>query len=282
VLSSRRSFYQSRKAAEKSRDLEALVPAFAGMTNRVISMAKNLMVLYGINSILERLKCDPSSIRKIFIDESFTHPEIEGLITQHNIRFEIVSARDLKRITPAKDLQKIVAKVERFEYVLFDDLLKQQPNLSLVFLDGISDPHNVGVILRTLACYGGFALILPAHNACNINDTVMHVASGGENYVPVAEVSNLKDALAEARTCGIATYGSVAAGKASDITAFTFTFPLAIVLGSEARGISKDVLAEIDHKIMIPMDGAPISFNVNNACAIMCYEVAKQRKASLS
>jgi tRNA G18 (ribose-2'-O)-methylase SpoU len=124
-------------------------------------MAKNLMVLYGINSILERLKCAPVSIRKIFIEESFTHPIIERLITKHNIRFDVVQSSDLKRITPAKDLQKIVAKVERFKYRPFEELLKQQSMTSLVFLDGINDPHNVGVIVRTLACYGGYALVLP-------------------------------------------------------------------------------------------------------------------------
>jgi 23S rRNA (guanosine2251-2'-O)-methyltransferase len=243
-------------------------------------MAKNLMILYGINSVLERLKCDPTSIRKIFIEESFTHREIEGLITKHNTRFDIVSARDLKRITPAKDLQKIVAKVEQFEYVPFEDLLKQKSKIALVFLDGVHDPHNVGVILRTLACYGGFALVLPEHAACSINDTVMHVASGGENYVPVAQVPEITAAVAKARTRGFAVYGSLAAGEAESITALTFIFPLAIVLGAEARGISEDVITNVDHKIMIPMDGAPLSFNVNNACAIMCYEISKQRKAA--
>jgi 23S rRNA (guanosine2251-2'-O)-methyltransferase len=243
-------------------------------------MAKNLMILYGINSILERLKCDPESIRKIFIEESFTHREIERLITKNNTRFDIVSVRELKRITPAKDLQKIVAKVEQFEYVPFEDLLKQKSKTALVFLDGIHDPHNVGVILRTLACYGGFALVLPEHAACSINDTVMHVASGGENYVPVAQVPDLSAAVAKAHARGFTLYGSLPAGEASAITTLTFTFPLAIVLGAEARGISEDVLAKVDHKIMIPMDGAPLSFNVNNACAIMCYEIAKQRKAS--
>jgi predicted rRNA methylase len=242
-------------------------------------MAKNLMILYGINSILERLQQDPQSIRKIFIEESFTHPQIEQLITKHNSRFDIVSARDLKRITPAKDLQKIVAKVERFEYVPFEDLLKQHSKTSLVFLDGISDPHNVGVIMRTLACYGGFALVMPEHGACSVNDTVMHVASGGENYVPVAQVPDLTAAVAKARSGGFAVYGSLATGETNAITAITFTFPLAIVLGAEARGISEEVLAQVDHQIMIPMDGAPLSFNVNNACAIMCYEIAKQRKA---
>ncbi|MBN1493842.1 MAG: RNA methyltransferase [Candidatus Omnitrophica bacterium] len=242
-------------------------------------MAKNLMVLYGINSILERLRCDPASIRKIFIERSFTHREIEGLIKAHGVRCDTVSERDLKRITRAKDFQKIVAKVERFTYVNFDELMERPAKTTLVFLDGINDPHNVGVIMRMLACFGNFAMVLPERGACSVNDTVMHVASGGENYVQVARVDDLKAALAQARAIGYSVYAALPSDTARDLTHITFKFPLALVMGAEAHGISTDLLDEVDQQITIPMNGATLSFNVNNACAIICYEITKQRKA---
>ena len=238
------------------------------------------MVLYGITSVRERLVCDPASIRKVFVERSFRHPEIQSLLAQHRIRCDTVSERDLRRITPAKDLQKIVAKVEQFTYLPYEDIFQRSTRPSLVFLDGINDPHNLGVILRTLACYGDFAIVLPEKGTCSINDTVMHVASGGENYVPVMRVPDLTVALATARKEGYVIYGSVVDQDALDITHHAFRFPVALILGAEAQGIHQRTLALADHQIVIPMHGAALSLNVNNACAIICYEISKQRKLS--
>ena len=167
-------------------------------------MAKKIMYLYGKNSVLERLKINPGSIRQVFIQDNFKNNEIVELIKSEKIPLKTVSERDLARIKRADRLQGIVAEIDTFQYTPLDDLLNRgiEQNLTLIFLDGLNDPHNMGSIMRTAACFSGFALIIPEHASCEVNDTVMHVASGGDNYVPVAMVTNLSAALIKAKKAG--------------------------------------------------------------------------------
>lgn len=243
-------------------------------------MAKNLMMLYGINSVWERLLCDPLSIRKVFLENSFSDKRIEKLIQLNNINCKRVSAEQLMRIKPAKGLQKIVAKAEQFQYTLLDNIFDsfEGKGRTVIFLDNINDPQNIGVIIRTVACLGGFSLVLPRRHTCGINDTVVHVASGGENYVPIAQVNNLTEAILAARSRGYTVIGSMASEDAEDISRVEFSFPLGIVFGSEGDGIRKVIRPFLDIRVKIPMEGARLSLNVNNACAIFCYRVVQQRR----
>ena len=116
-------------------------------------MAKNIMYLYGKNSVLERLKANPESIRQIFIQDNFKSPEITGLIKSMKIPFKTVSEKELLRIKRADRLQGIVAETDKYVYIPFDDLLHDGTKnaLSLIFLDGLNDPHNLGSIIRISA-----------------------------------------------------------------------------------------------------------------------------------
>jgi 23S rRNA (guanosine2251-2'-O)-methyltransferase len=246
-------------------------------------LARNLMVLYGRNSVFERLKANPVSIKKIFLQDSFAVPHIEELIKTNNIPRERLPSRQLSRIKHAKDLQGIIARIDRFKYFPFDDLLNQPDNrqLVLIFLDNINDPQNLGVIIRTAACFGGFAVIIPKFEACEVNETVLHVASGGENYVPVSMVANLSSAIIAAKEYGYWIVGAEVSDEAEDINRISLPFPLGLVLGSEGKGIRYGVKKRLDIKAHIPMNGAALSFNVSMACAIFCHEISKQREVSL-
>lgn len=245
-------------------------------------MAKNLMLLYGKNSVVERLKANPRSIRKILLQDNFDAPQIEKLIKQNNITVERLSVRELARVKPAKDLQGIVAKVDKFEYISLDDLLNcpAAKKLNLIFLDRINDPQNLGVIIRTAACFGGFACIIPRFSACEVTEAVLHVASGGENYVPVSLVPNLTPAVISAKNSGYWIMGGVLASDAEDVARISLPFPLGLVLGSEGGGIRQGLEKHLDIKARIPMRGAQLTFNVAMACVIFCHEIAKHRGAS--
>ena len=237
------------------------------------------MYLYGKNSVQERLKVHPESIHKIYVLENFRDPEIKGLIGSLQIPLAKVSERDLLRIKRADRLQGIVAEVDKFRYTPFDKLLNlpAKERLSFIFLDSLNDPHNLGTIIRTAACLSGFAVVIPEHGSCEVNDTVIHVASGGENYVPVSLVTNLTTALIEAKKTGYWAAGTVTEGG-EDINKVSLPFPLCLVLGSEGTGIRYGLQKHLDLKITLPMKGAQLSFNVAMACAIFCYEIAKQRE----
>ncbi|GBE06389.1 23S rRNA (guanosine-2'-O-)-methyltransferase RlmB [bacterium BMS3Abin10] len=237
-------------------------------------MAKNTMFLYGKNSVQERLKADPESIRRVFVQRNFKAPDIIKTIRSLNIPVESVTEKELLRIKRADRLQGIVAEVNKFAYTPFGELVDSR--LSPVFLDSINDPQNLGSIIRILACFGGFAVVIPKHGACEVNDTVIHVASGGENHVPVALVTNLSSALREAKTAGYWAVGTVVDGG-EDINTASLPFPMCLVMGSEGKGIRPGLQKLLDLKVTLLMKGAQLSLNVAMACAVFAYEIDRQR-----
>jgi len=238
------------------------------------------MVLYGRNSVFERLKKNPASIKRIFLQDNFKAPNsIEKLITANNIAVEYLSFRGLSRIKQADSLQGIIARVEEFKYASFNGLLSlpQDKQLTLIFLDRIYDPQNLGSIVRSAACFGGFAVIIPKFKACEVNETVLHVASGGENYVLVSRVSNLSNAIIAAKRHGYWIIGAEINQDADSINEASLPHPLAFVLGSEGEGIRYGVGKHLDLRVRIPMSTANFSLNVATACAIFCHEISKMR-----
>ncbi len=241
-------------------------------------MGKNKMFLYGKNSVAERIKTDAHGIRKIYVQDNFNAADIIKTIRSLNIPLERVKEKALTRIKRADRLQGIVAEVDRFTYTPFEELIggTSANRASLMFLDGINDPHNLGSIIRIAACFGGFAVVIPKHGSCEVNDTVMHVASGGENYVPVSLVTNLAASLRKAKDAGYWAAGAVVEGG-TDVNEASLPFPLCLVLGSEGRGIRHGLQKLLDLKVTLPMRGARLSFNVSMAFAIFAHEIAKQR-----
>lgn len=237
------------------------------------------MVLYGKNSVFERLKANPASIKKVFLQDNFGAPAVENLIKRNKIPLERLPARELSRIKPVKDLQGIVARIDKFEYAPFGDLLNRATDKkpTFVFLDRINDPQNLGSIIRILACFGGFLAVIPKFEACDVTEAVLHVASGGENYVPVSKVPNLSNAIIAAKRRGYWIAGAVTDGDAENINKVSFPFPLGLVLGSEGKGIRHGLAKQLDMKIRIPMEGAGLSFNVSMASCIFCHEISKAR-----
>lgn len=243
---------------------------------------QNIMTLYGKNSVYERLRANPHSIKKIFLQDSFRHSDIEKLIAKNSVPFKRVPSKELSRIKHAKDLQGIVAKTDVFEYADFNGLINapEKDKLNLIFLDKVQDPQNLGVIIRTISCFGGFALIIGKYQACGVNDTVVHVASGGENYVPVAMVSNLANAIRKAKQKKYWIMGGVVDEGAKSLYDVSLPYPLGLVLGSEGKGIGPGLEKSLDIKAYIPMQGAKLSLNVNIACSVFCYEIARQTRSA--
>jgi len=237
------------------------------------------MYLYGKNSVHERLKADPGSIRQVYLQDNFNAPHITSLIKACKIPAKVVSENDLMRIKRADRLQGIVAEVYKYKYTQLEELLdgpgEKRP--SLIFLDNLNDPHNLGSIIRIAACFGGLGLVIPEHSSVEVNDTVIHVASGGENFVPVSQVTNLTAALLSAKKAGYWAVGTVVE-EGENLNRVSLPFPLALVLGSEGKGLRYGIQKHLDMKVTLPMKGAQLSFNVAMASAIFCHEIAKQRE----
>jgi len=241
-------------------------------------MSRRSFFLYGKNSVFERLKVNPQSIKKIFLKSDFNEPAIEKLIKLNKIPFGRIAQHKLHKFKPQASLGGIIAETANFEYAYLEDLVGKpkddQP--SFIFLDRVYDPQNLGAIIRTAACFGDFSVVIPKHKACEVTETVLHVACGGENYVPIVMISNLRNGLLQLKDEGYWAVGTVAEGG-ENIARTSLPNPICLVLGSEGSGIRYGLTKHLDKVVNIPMPGADLSFNVTAACAILCYEVQRQK-----
>lgn len=238
------------------------------------------MRLFGKNSVIERLRFNPKSVKKIYIQHGFKGTLlIHKKARQWNIPILPVTQSKMMKIGRDKNTQGVIGDVEDFVYIPYDELLETAFNKkrSLVFLDGVTDPQNLGAIIRSLACLGKFSIVLPTRDSVSVTETVLRVASGGDNYVPIAKVSNFGNAIKKAKNEGFQILGAVPK-DGNDLNEFTLPHPLGLVVGSEQKGIRDVICKHLDVKLSIPMACDTVSFNVAHATAILCYEITKQKK----
>jgi 23S rRNA (guanosine2251-2'-O)-methyltransferase len=237
------------------------------------------MKLYGKNPVLERLKTKPHTIKMILVEQG--HPDhgyIAGKARKHGIMVNAVPLSQIAKLARNHNTQGVVADVLDFEYANYEELLDRaiEKNVTLVFLDGVTDPQNLGSIIRGLGCLGDFAVVLPTKDSVSVTETVLRVASGADNYVPVVQVSNLANAIKKAKDAGFWIAGSIVE-EGESLLNTKLQFPLALVVGSEQKGIRDVIKKHLDQRLTIPMTQARMSFNVAQAAAIIAYEITKQK-----
>jgi len=239
------------------------------------------MRLYGKNPVVERIRANPGSIRGLYLQKQTDLSEIVREAKKNSITFESVDKNWFKQNAGNVHTQGVVAEVDEYEYTPFPEILDEcLGNVSIpVFLDGVTDPQNLGSIIRNLACMGGFSIVLPEYDSAHVNETVLRVASGGENYIRIAKVTNNVRAVKKAKEKGIRIAGAVAEGG-EDITKTDMTFPLAVIIGSEGKGIRPGLRECLDTGLSLPMRGAALSYNVAVATALVCWEVSRRRELS--
>ena len=237
------------------------------------------MKLYGKNPVLERLKADPGSVKKLYLQKRTDLSEIVRKLKELDLKFDSVEGEDIEKLCPGLHTQGVVAEVDEFEYASFSSILfdcvggKTVP----VFIDGVTDPQNLGGIVRNLACLGGFSLVIPEHNSAVVNSTVLRVANGGENYLDIATVPNIATALKKVREEGVCVAGALLEDS-ENIREVEWKYPLAVVIGSEGKGIRPGVQKELDLKVALPMAGAKLSYNAAVAAALVCYEITRSKQ----
>ena len=237
------------------------------------------MKIYGKNSVLERIKTNPKSIKNIFVEEF--HPDavyIHKKAKESGIPVVFVPRSKMLKMGRSLNTQGLLIEVEDFSYTPYEELLERavQKKYSLLFLDELTDPQNLGGILRTVACLGDFVVVLPTHDSVSVTESVLRVASGADNYVPVARVSNLAQAIKQAKEMGFWIAGGVVKdGK--NLTATELPFPIALVVGSEQKGIRDVIRKLLDLELSVPMAQPRLSLNAAHAAALFCYEITRQK-----
>lgn len=243
--------------------------------------------IHGLLPVLEALRAGRRAINKILITAGANQNRLRELTEAARGAGIIIEQRDrraLDELTGGANHQGVVALVAAAAraqtYVDADTLLNTLSNTPLVvLLDGIEDPHNLGAILRTCEGAGVDCVFIPEHRAAGLNETVAKTSAGAVEYVRVARVTNLVPLIAELKKRGVWVVG-VEGGAATSYTEFDCTAPLALVFGSEGRGVRRLVREKCDAIISIPMRGQLNSLNVSVAAGVVLFEVLRQRITS--
>jgi 23S rRNA (guanosine2251-2'-O)-methyltransferase len=242
-----------------------------------------LDLLYGHHAVLAALDGD-RQLNRIWITSHLRHDiryrtKIQTAKTKGTVVDEVDNFR-LNQITHNANHQGIAAQVAPYHYWELGDLIDKAKAQStapvLVIIDSITDPHNLGAIIRTAEAFGAQGMVLPQRRVAGITSTVMKVAAGALEHFPVARVVNLSRALETLKESGFWIYGTVA-GKHTALHQTEMTEPMGLVIGSEGEGLSLLTQRHCDHLITIPLAGKTPSLNASVAAAISLYEVFRQR-----
>ena len=241
-------------------------------------------LVYGRHSVLALLESDRQINRIWLIHKLKRAPQFVELLQQAKKRGTIIDevlSQRLDNLTQYANHQGIAARVAPYSYWELEVLLTRAKNNSdtplIVIADGIEDPHNLGSIVRTAEAMGVQGLIIPQRRAVGVTATVMKVAAGALENLPIARVVNLSKTLERLKESGFWIYGTTA--ESSKLLHKTdFSGAIALVVGSEGKGLSSLVKRNCDELVAIPLQGKTPSLNASVATAIAIYEVCRQHR----
>lgn len=243
-----------------------------------------MRAVHGVNPVRELLRSASEPPAELWVAEGAERQrlsEILRLARQRGARIRQAPRQKLDRLAGTDRHQGVVAVVADYRYRDVEDLLtaageRGEPPL-LVVLDGVEDPQNVGAVVRSAHALGAHGIVIPRDRAAGITAAAAKASAGAVEHCPVAQVTNVAQALEGLKESGIWTVATAADADA-DLAAVDLAGPVAIVLGGEGRGIRPLVRRTCDLSARIPMAGGIGSLNVSAAAAICLYEALRQRR----
>ena len=239
-------------------------------------------IIEGRNAVIEALRSG-ENIDKIYLAKGETDKTLGHIASRAREKGIVVVAADRRKLDGMSRThahQGVIALAAMREYVSVQSLLDAAAEKGeaplLVICDEISDPHNLGAILRTAECAGAHGVIIPKRRSAGLTAIVGKTSAGAVSYMPVARVANLPATLEELKKKGVWVYGTAAEGTTSLYDA-DLKGPAAIVIGSEGSGMGRLVREKCDFLVSIPMKGHISSLNASAAAAILLYEAVRRR-----
>ncbi len=244
--------------------------------------------VYGLNPVLEALKAHPQDVVRVLLERgrdgrrSHGGERVAEAAEAAGVRIEDAPHGEFARRSRGGVHQGVGAELAEFRYAELPDLLdaaraRGEPPL-LLLLDGVTDPQNLGALLRSAHAMGAHGVVLPKDRSAGITPAVSKAAAGALEHCPVARVTNLSRALDDLKDAQVWSV-ALAADADRDLPEVDLTSGIALVLGSEGKGVRPLVRKTCDHVARIPMLGRVGSLNVAAAGAIALYEAARQRRA---
>ena len=239
-------------------------------------------IIEGRNAVIEALRAG-ASIDKIFIQKGETDKTLGHIASTARAAGVVVVDADKRKLdfmSRTHAHQGVIALASVREYVSVEDILniarEKGENPLIVVCDEISDPHNLGAIIRTAECAGAHGVIIPKRRSAGLTSIVGKTSAGAVSYLPVARVPNIPALLEQLQKEGVWVFGTAAEG-ACDLYSADLKGPAAIVIGSEGDGMTRLVREKCDFLVSIPMKGSISSLNASAAAAILLYEAVRQR-----
>lgn len=238
--------------------------------------------LAGVNSVMEALK-GRRKIDKIYILNSRQDKrtgELVRLAEKKAVYVQYVDKQQLDRMSGLVNHQGVLALVESYEYADLEQVFQlarergEEP--FILILDGLEDPQNLGSIIRTAECAGVHGIIVPRHGSAEVNEGVARASAGAVEHVLLVQETNLVNTIKKLKQQGLWIAGADMAAE-NDYFSISFPLPLALVIGSEGKGIRRLVKENCDLLVRIPMWGKLQSLNASVSAALLIYEVLRQR-----
>ena len=250
-------------------------------TDQFTAQAREDMV-EGRNAVIEALKSD-RTIEYIMVAKGDTKGSINvvtSIAKEKSVVVKYVDRAKLDGISQTGSHQGVIAIVTPYKYCSIQDILNKAKEKGedpfILILDEIEDPHNFGSIIRIAEVCGVHGIIIPKRKNVGVTPVVYKTSAGATEYIKIAKVTNINVALEELKTAGVWIYGADMHGEKycydTDLRG-----PIALVVGSEGKGISKLTKSKCDVLIKIPMIGKVNSLNASVACGMIAYEILKQR-----
>ena len=250
--------------------------------NRREQEPENENQLEGRNALTEALKSG-RTIDKVFIAAGETDRGLQHLAAQAKEAGAVVVPVDRRKLSAMSTTgahQGVIALAAAREYATIDDILQEAANRGeaplIVICDELSDPHNLGAIIRSAECAGAHGVIIPKRRSVGLTAVVAKTSAGALEYMKVAKVTNIVSTIEELKQKGVWIFGTAAEGSVPMYKA-DLTGPAAIVIGSEGDGMSRLVQKSCDMTVHIPMKGHITSLNASASASILLYEAVRQR-----
>ena len=238
--------------------------------------------LEGRNALTEALRAG-RTIDKVFIADGDTDRGLQRLAAEAKEAGAVivpVDRRKLDQMSFTRSHQGVIALAAAHDYYTIDDILEEAAsrgeNALIVICDELSDPHNLGAIMRSAECAGAHGVVIPKRRSVGLTATVAKASAGAVEYMKVARVTNINNAINELKEKGVWVFGTAAEGSVPMYKA-DLTGPAAIVFGNEGDGMSPLVRKNCDMLVHIPMAGRISSLNASAAASILLYEAVRQR-----
>jgi 23S rRNA (guanosine2251-2'-O)-methyltransferase len=239
-------------------------------------------IIEGRNAVIEALRAG-RLLDKVYIAKGETDAALGHIASKARDAGAVVVEADRRKLDAMSAThahQGVVAVTSVKAYVGLEDILqiaRERGEAPLIVIcDEISDPHNLGAIVRTAECAGAHGIVIPKRRSAGMTSIVSKTSAGAIEYVAMARVSNLTSAIGELKKAGVWIYGAANTGEQT-LWETDLTGPAAIVIGSEGEGMSRLVSENCDFKIRIPMAGKISSLNASVSASVILYEALRQR-----